>query len=108
MSNARIPKEVFIDIQAVGMTINENLQRRIFRMIEKFKHYFTKISAAYFYMQQSSKRITLPRTIKVRLGNPGLEIIASGSGKSWKTLMNRVEQKVIEQLKVRKASTSNS
>ncbi len=108
MSNERIPKGVFIGIQAVGMTINGNLQRRILRMLEKFKHYFAKISSACFHMQQSSRHVTSPRTIKVRLRNPVLDIVASGSGKNWKTLMNSVEQKVIAQLKDRKASAFNS
>jgi putative sigma-54 modulation protein len=82
MSNTQIPKGVIIEIQTVDMSINEKLQRQIFQMIEKFKRYVTRISSAEFYMRQSPKDKTSPRTLKVRLGIPGPDIFASDSGKA--------------------------
>jgi ribosomal subunit interface protein len=102
MNNRQIPKGVVIDIQAVAMTINGQLQRKIFKMIEKFKNYFTKISWADFYMRQTSKRSASPRTVSVRIGIPGPDIFVSDTGKTWKALMNRVEKKIMRQLIKRK------
>jgi len=105
MNNTQIPQGVVIDIQAVDMTLDEQLQRKIFKMLAKFKQYFSKISSADFYLRKTSKRAASPRSIKVRLGLPGAEIFASDSGKSWKALMGRVEEKIIKQLQKRKAGT---
>jgi|SRR5689334_9884008 len=102
MNKSRIPEGTIIEIQAVDMTLNEELQRQIFQMLEKFKQYFSKISWADFHMRQSSRRTSSPRMFKVRLGIPGPDVFASDSGKSWKSLMTRVEQKIIQQLKKRK------
>jgi ribosomal subunit interface protein len=102
MNSTQIPKGIVIDIQAVDMTINEQLQRQIFQMLEKLQKYFARISWADFYMRQSPKRTTSPRTIKVRLGIPGPDIFVSDSGKSWRSLMTRVEQKIMKQLQKRK------
>jgi ribosome-associated translation inhibitor RaiA len=106
MSNTRIPQGVVIEIQAVDMSINERLQRKIFKMLHKFKQYFNNISWADFYMRQSPGRANSPRTVKVRLGIPGQDLFASHSGSSWKRLMKRVEQKILQQLERRKAQTS--
>jgi ribosomal subunit interface protein len=106
MNNTKIPQGVVIEIQAVDMTINEKLQKKIFKMLEKFKRYFTNISWADFYMRQSPWRTSSPRTVKVRLGIPGPDVFASHSGNSWKPLMKRVEQKILQQLEKRKAQTS--
>jgi putative sigma-54 modulation protein len=102
MKQTRIPEGMVIDIQVVGMTINEDLQKRIFSMIGKFRQYFGKISFVDFHIRQSPKQATAPRTVNVRLGIPGQDVFASDSGKNWKALLTRVEQKIVQQLKKRK------
>ncbi|KIC96229.1 hypothetical protein [Flavihumibacter solisilvae] len=108
MKNRKIPNGVVIDIQAVDMTINKKLQNRIFEMLENFQRYFTKIKWAGFHVQQSSKRKAFPRTIKIHLDIPGPDILVSDSGKSWKTLMRKVEQTIITQLKNRNHVTKST
>jgi putative sigma-54 modulation protein len=102
MKKTQIPGGVVISIQAVDMTLHEGHQQKIFRMLEKFKQFFPKITSADFFMQQSAKQATAPHAIKVRLGIPGPDVFASGSGRHWKALMGTVQKKIIQQLKKRK------
>lgn len=102
MNKTKMPKGIAIDIQAVDMTLTENLQRRIFEMLEKFQRYFSRINWADFYIRQLPKRSAAPRSIKVRLGIAGQDIVVADKGRSWKSLMGRVEEKIIRQLRRRK------
>jgi putative sigma-54 modulation protein len=106
MNKRKIPKGVVIDIQATAMTINGRLQKKIFNMIEKFQRFFTRISWADFYMTESPKRSAFPRAISVRLGIPGSDIYASDTGKTWNSLMTRVEKRIMRQLIERKQNIS--
>lgn len=104
MKHTRIPEGIVIDIQAVGTTISEDLQLRIFKMLAKFKQYFADINWADFYIRQSGKQSTSPRTVNIRLGIPGQDVFASDSGRSWTALLGRVEKKIVQQLKKRTAT----
>jgi|ADGO01.1.fsa_nt_gi ribosome-associated translation inhibitor RaiA len=102
MKLTQIPEGMVIDIQAVGTTLNVELERKIFSMIGRFRQYFAKINAVHFHIIQSTQKAALPRTVNVRLGIAGEDVFASDSGNNLMKILGGLEQKIVQQLRKRK------
>jgi len=94
--------DVKLDIQTVGVKMNDYLERKIQNMIRKLKKILPEISWADFHLKTTDEA-TRPRTVVVRFGIPGPDVVASDSGESWKILLKNVEKRLSRQLEKRKA-----
>lgn len=91
-----------MDIQTVDLTINEELQQTVRAMIKRLQKHIYEINWVDFYFKMESKQATDVRMVSVRLGIPGIDVFASETGKHWKGLLKRVEDKLRRQLKKKK------
>ena len=91
-----------MDIQTVGLTINEDLQQTVRAIIKRLQKYIQEINWVDFYFKMESKQATDMRMVSVRLGIPGVDVFASETGNHWKGLLKRVEDKLRRQLIKRK------
>ncbi|MFL5740207.1 MAG: HPF/RaiA family ribosome-associated protein [Flavisolibacter sp.] len=108
MSHIISDNNIKLEIQAIGVKMNECLNRQLLKLIRKLKKYLPQMNFVDVYLKQSSRQSTFPRKLNIRFGVPGPDLAASEVGYSWKTLLKSVEKKLIRQLNRRKASTSKS
>lgn len=87
-----------IDVQAVDITIANDLQQRIRDMIVKLRRHVSQVNWVDVYLKEEDSQATDPRTLSVRFGIPGNDGFASASGDNWMALMAHVEEKLRRQL----------
>ena len=87
-----------IDVQAVDITIDNDLQQSIRDMIGRLRRHISKVNWVDVYFKVESEQSTNQRTLSVRLGIPGNDAFASDTGDSWMSLMKSVEEKLRRQL----------
>jgi len=90
-----------MDIQAVDITINDELQQKIRDMITRLRRHISEINWVDVYFKKESSQSTDMRTVSVRLGIPGNDVFASDSGNHWSELLKNVEEKLRRQLRKR-------
>jgi ribosome-associated translation inhibitor RaiA len=96
-------KGIKMDIQTVGIEMNDFLRLKIKNMLIKLIGFMPEVNWIDIYLKNSGKQSVNPRQVRIRFGIPGPDIIASDSGYSWKTMLKKVEKKLIRQLSKRKA-----
>ena len=89
-----------IDVQAVDITIGDELQQRIRDMLVKLQRH-AKIVWADVHMAIERGQSTNTKNVNVRLGVPGPDVFASDSGEDWMPMMKGVEEKLRRQLEKR-------
>lgn len=87
-----------IDVQAVDITIQDELQQRIRDMISKLRRYVSEINWTDVHLNIERGQSTNTKNLNVRLGIPGADVFASDSGEEWLPLMKSVEEKLRRQL----------
>jgi putative sigma-54 modulation protein len=87
-----------IDVQAVDISIGQDVQQRIRDMIVKLRRHVSQINWMDVYLKEEDGQATDPRTLSVRVGIPGNDVFASDSGEHWMPLMSGVEEKLRRQL----------
>ena len=95
-----------MDIQAIGVEMNDYLHQRLHNMLEKVKNFFPAVNGIDVYFKKTDGQAIPPRKVKVRFAIPGPDVIASDAGHSWKPILKSVERKLIRQLKKRKAQAA--
>lgn len=90
-----------IDVQAVDLTIDNELQQQIRETIVSLKRHVSEVNWVDVYFKEESGQSTNPRTLGIRLGIPGKDAFASDSGADWMLLMRNVEEKLRKQLQKR-------
>lgn len=95
-------KGIKLDVQAVGFKPDTNMQERIEKMLERINKFADKIVYATFHLESKEAKTNEPKSLKVVLGIPGPDLIASDSGDNFMVLFKNVEEKLIRQIKDRK------
>lgn len=90
-----------IDVQAVDINIDNDIQQSIRDMIERLHRHISEVNWVDVYFKVESEQSTNPRTLSVRLGIPGNDAFASDTGDNWMALMKSVEEKLRRQLEKR-------
>ena len=87
-----------IDVQAVDIDIEDELQQRIRDAIVSLSRHVSEVNWVDVYFKEERGQSTNPRTLGVRVGIPGKDAFASDSGDNWFGLMKNVEEKLRRQL----------
>lgn len=90
-----------MDIQAVDISISDNLQQRIRKMIARLRRRFSELTWVDVHFKKKSEYSTANRTVSVRLGITDNDVVASDSGDNWIALLKCVEEKLSRQLRKR-------
>jgi putative sigma-54 modulation protein len=88
-----------MDIRAMDISISDNLQHRLRKMIVRLRRRFCDLTWVDIHFKKKSGYSTDNRTISVRLGITDNEVIAADSGDNWIALLKCVEEKLSRQLK---------
>lgn len=91
-----------MDIQTIGVEMNAYLDRKIQNLIMKLRHMLPEVNSIDVYLKTNEEALA-PRTVVLRMGIPGTDIVASDSGNRWKIILKNIEKRVIRQLEKRKA-----
>ncbi|WP_207496194.1 HPF/RaiA family ribosome-associated protein [Aridibaculum aurantiacum] len=93
-----------VDVQAVDITIPDDLQQSIRDMIVKLQRYVREINwvDAYFNIEEGNS--TNQKNFSMRVGVPGPDVFAADSGDEWLPLMRSVEEKLRRQMEKSKNS----
>ena len=91
-----------MDVQAMDISISDDLLRRMRKMIVRLRRHFSELNWVNVYFRKNSEYSTANRKVSVRLGIPGNDAFASDSGNNWKALLKSVEGKLRRQLEKNK------
>jgi putative sigma-54 modulation protein len=87
-----------LDVQAVDITIGDNLQQEIRDMIQRLRRHVSEVNWVDVYFNERSGKSTEQRSVSVRFGVPGNDAFASDSGDNFMALLKNVEEKLRRQL----------
>src|SRR5688572_12965260 len=87
-----------IDVQAVDITIPDDVQQEVRNTIDKLQRHATKINWVDVYFTIEANRTTNIRCVSMRVGIPGPDVFASETGDHWIPLLKSVEEKLRRQL----------
>lgn len=88
-----------LDVQAVDVTISDDLQQSIRDTISRLRRYISEnVNFVDVYFTDKSEKSTDPKTVSMRFGIPGNDAFASDSGDNWMELLKNVEEKLRTQL----------
>lgn len=87
-----------MDVQAADITISDNLQQSIRKMIVRLRRHFSELNWVDIYFRKNSNYSEANRKVSIRLGIPGNNAFASDSGDNWMALLKKVEGKLRQQL----------
>lgn len=94
-------KGIKLNIQAVDITIGEDVQERIRKCIERLSRFYDKIEWADIYLEDKKEKSTQQKQVSIRLGIPGNDPFASEYGDDFHALLAEVENKLQRQLEKR-------
>jgi putative sigma-54 modulation protein len=87
-----------INVEAVDITIGDDIQDRIRKSIGRLSRHFDKIEWADVYLEDKKDKATDRKKVSIRLGIPGNDPFASDYGDDFHTLLTSVEDKLQKQL----------
>ena len=90
-----------IDVQAVDITIDNELQQSIRDVITRLRRHISDVNFVDVYITEKTEKSTDPRSVGIRFGIPGNDAYASDSGDNWMALLKNVEEKLRRQLERR-------
>ncbi len=88
-----------LDVQAVNFSPEQIVEERIRKMLSYLKRFSDEIVYASIYLENKQGKSTEQKSVKVILGVPGPDIIASDRGDNFMALLANVENKLARQLK---------
>lgn len=91
-----------IDVQAVDITIDNDLQQSIRDVITRLRRHISDVNFVDVYITEKSEKSTDPKSVGIRFGIPGNDVYASDSGDNWMALLKTVEEKLRRQLEKNK------
>lgn len=91
-------KGIKLDVQAVDITISDDLQQSIRDTIDRLQRHISDVNFVDVYFTYKSEKSTDNRTVSMRFGIPGNDAFASDSGDNWMELLKNVEEKLRRQL----------
>lgn len=87
-----------IDVQAVDITIQDELQQVVRDTVTKLQRYVREINWVDVHFIIERNHPTESKTVNMRVGVPGPDVFASDSGNEWLPLMKSMEDKLRRQL----------
>jgi ribosomal subunit interface protein len=90
-----------LDVQAVDITISEELQQYVLTAIDKFRRHAKKIDSVDVYFKEEAKQSTNGKSVSIRVGIPGNDAFAEDHGDNWFEQLKNVEDKLVKQLQKR-------
>ena len=90
-----------IDVQAVDISISDDVQQFIRNTITKLKRHAKKIDSIDVYFKEEPNHATDSKKLSMRVGIPGNDAFAEDSGDNWYELLKNVEDKLKRQLEKR-------
>lgn len=90
-----------INVQAVDISIEEDVKDRIRKCITRLSRFYDRIEWADVYLEDKSEKKTLQKQVSIRLGIPGNDPFASAYGDNFHILLTDVEDKLKRQLEKR-------
>jgi len=92
-----------IDIQTAGIKMNNYMKKKVDSTIKNLMNVFPEINSMDIYFKESEENVVGPRTVTVRVGILGPDVVASDSEFRWKAALKNVEKKLIRQLEKKRA-----
>lgn len=93
-----------LDVQTKGVEMNDYLRQKLHNTVKKLKSYLPESSSIDIYLKSVAEQAVNPRSLVIRFGIPGPDIVASDSGHRWKLMLKNVEKRLLRQLEKRKAN----
>ncbi|MHC2993762.1 30S ribosomal protein S30 [Pontibacter sp. HJ8] len=90
-----------IDVQAVDITISDDLQLNVRNAITKLKRHAKKIDSVDVYFKEEANQSTDSKKVSMRVGIPGNDVFAEDTGDNWYEQLKNVEEKLRRQLEKR-------
>ena len=90
-----------INVQAVDITIGEDVKDSIRKSITRLSRFFYKMEWADIYLEDKKEKTTEQKQVGIRLGVPGNDPFASAYGDNFHALLSDVEEKLRRQLEKR-------
>jgi ribosomal subunit interface protein len=90
-----------INVQAVDITISDEIKDTIRKSITRLSRFYNKIEWADVYLEDKKEKKTQQKQVSIRLGIPGNDPFASEYGDNFHALLAEVEDKLQRQLEKR-------
>lgn len=90
-----------INVEAVDITIGEDVKDTIRKSISRLSRYYDRIEWADVYLEDKTEKSTDQKQVSIRLGIPGSDPFASEYGDDFHALLTSVENKLRRQLEKR-------
>ncbi len=87
-----------LNIQAVDITIGEDIKEAIGKVISRLSRYFERIEYADVFLEDKEGKATQNKQVSIRLGVPGNDVFASAYGDDFHKILSEVEEKLRRQL----------
>ncbi|MGN6616753.1 MAG: HPF/RaiA family ribosome-associated protein [Ilyomonas sp.] len=94
-------EDIKLDVQAVDITIGDDIQQEIRNMIVRLKRHISEVNWVDVYLEDKSAKSTDQKRVSVRFGIPGNDAFASDTGDNFMALLKSVEEKLWRQLEKR-------
>lgn len=90
-----------INVQAVGITIGDDIKETIRKCMARLSRFYEKIEWADIYLEEKPDKSTQQKQVSIRLGIPGNDLFASEYGDNFHALLTDVEDKLQRQVERR-------
>ena len=90
-----------INIQAVDITIEDDVKETIRKCIARLSRFYDRIKWVDIYFEDKKDKKTQQKQVSIRLGIPGNDAFASEYGDNFHALLSNVEDKLKIQLEKR-------
>ncbi len=90
-----------INVEAVDLTISDDVMDTIRKCINRLSRFYDKIEWADVYLEDKKEKSTEQKKVSIRLGIPGNDPFASDYGDNFHALLSSVEDKLQKQLEKR-------
>lgn len=92
---------ITLNIQAVDITIDEDVKDTIRKSISRLARYYDKIEYANIHLEDKKEKSTDKKQVSIRLSIPGNDPFASEYGDNFHALLTSVEEKLRRQMEKR-------
>lgn len=87
-----------INVQAVDISIGDNVKNSIRKAISRLQRFYDRIEWVDVYLEDKTEKKTEQKQVSIRLGIPGNDPFASAYGNDFHKLVAEVEEKLRRQL----------
>ena len=91
-----------LNIQTVDLHLNDYLHRKLKKMTGRLRKLLPDINWMDIYLKENQDP-EKPRTMVIRFGIPGPDLVATESGTKWKLIFKNAEKKLARQIEKKKA-----